>query len=138
LEYGLNADEFCRFHPVLSHDEFLGLLRYADVFLDSFEWSGFNSTMEALACDLPVVTFPGGTCRSRHTYAILTMIGMAELIAKNEADYVEIAAKLGNDKVYRDQVVAKVEKNKSKAFDDPEAIRGLEEFLTEQFVDSGA
>jgi len=132
--YGLNMEDYCHFHPFLSQEHYFGLLCYADVFLDSFEWSGFNSTMDALACNLPVVTFPGGTCRSRHSYAILTMIGMPELIAKDAMDYVEIAARLGNDKSYRDQVVAKVEKSKRRAFDDPEAIAGLEAFLRGQFV----
>jgi len=39
-----------------------GLL--ADIYLGTIEWSGCNTTLEAIACGLPIVTFPGGCPRS--------------------------------------------------------------------------
>ncbi len=41
------------------------LNRCCDLFLDSVGWSGCNSTLEALACGLPVVTWPGELMRGR-------------------------------------------------------------------------
>lgn len=76
---------------------FLGLLARLDVNLDSPGWSGGNTTLEALWFDLPTVTLPGPTLRSRHTAAILAAIELPQLIARDADDYVRIAIALGRD-----------------------------------------
>ncbi|MFP6740691.1 MAG: tetratricopeptide repeat protein [Alphaproteobacteria bacterium] len=83
------------------HAEFLALNCQADVLLDSILWSGHNSTFDAMACGLPVVTLPGPMMRARHTYAILTMMGIDETIASDEDDYVAIAVRFGKDGRFR-------------------------------------
>ena len=52
-----------------------------DVMLDSIGWSGGNTTLEALAQDLPVVTFEGALMRGRVSAGMLRMMGMPETIA---------------------------------------------------------
>jgi predicted O-linked N-acetylglucosamine transferase (SPINDLY family) len=54
-----------------------------------------------MACGLPVVTLPGPMMRARHTYAILTMMGIDETIASDEDDYVAIAVRFGKDGRFR-------------------------------------
>lgn len=131
--FGLSIDDYCYFHPPLSYGEFLGLMDYADIFLDSMEWSGCNSTMEALASNTPVVTLPGATFRSRHTYGILTMMDMPELIARDLEEYLSIAVKLGKETSFREAIAAKINTNKHLVFDDPQAIEGLQCFLNDCF-----
>ncbi len=55
-----------------------------DVMLDSIGWSGGNTTLEALAQDLPVVTFEGELMRGRVSAGILRMMGMPEAIAGDD------------------------------------------------------
>jgi predicted O-linked N-acetylglucosamine transferase (SPINDLY family) len=124
---GLDVNKYCIFHTLMPQEQFFGLLQYGDVVLDSLEWSGFNSTMEAIGCDKPVVTLPGMSCRSRHSYAILTMLGSHELIAKTKLEYIDIAASLSDPKV-RERAVEKIRQNKMRLFDDPAPIKALEEF----------
>ncbi|MBL1211012.1 MAG: glycosyltransferase, partial [Geminocystis sp. GBBB08] len=90
-----NIDNYCIFLSNLTHDDYLNLNLVSDVFLDTFSWSGGNTTLEAIACNLPVVTCPGELMRGRHSYGILKMLGVTETIASCEEEYIEIAVRLG-------------------------------------------
>jgi len=126
---GLDATAYCRMYPELSQPEFLGLNLAADVLLDSLVWSGGNTTFEALACGKPVVTCPGPMMRGRHAYGILKRLGIEECIAGNEADYVEIAARLALDVDWRDEISARIKAGLPNIFDDPAPVQALAEYL---------
>jgi predicted O-linked N-acetylglucosamine transferase (SPINDLY family) len=123
------ADDRLVFLPRLSQEDFLAANRDADVVLDSFGWSGFNSTMEAIAMGAPVVTCPGETVRARHAYGVLRMAGLDELIARDPDDYVAVAARLGRDARLRDEVRARVQERAPRAFADSASIAALSEWL---------
>ncbi|MFM6157421.1 MAG: glycosyltransferase, partial [Sphaerospermopsis kisseleviana] len=100
-ELGLNSDENCIILPRQTHHDFLQLNLISDIFLDTFGWNGGNTTLNAIACNLPVVTCPGEFMRGRHSYAFLKMLGITDTIANSEAEYIEIAVKLGLDADFR-------------------------------------
>ncbi|WP_287129655.1 tetratricopeptide repeat protein [Candidatus Cyanaurora vandensis] len=122
---GLDSRDYCVFLAPLSQEEYFNLNLLADVFLDSLGWSGGNTTLEALACGLPVVTCPGPWMRGRHTYAMLQVLGLKELIATDEADFVAIAARLGQDTQAREQVKSQA---RDRLFEDRTCVRALEDF----------
>lgn len=129
--HGLDADLYCEVRPRLDADGFLRLNASADVLLDSFLWSGNNTSMQALACGLPAVTLPGPMMRGRHTFAILERIGLTETIAKDVDDYVALAVALGVDGKRRREIAHRVAARRATAFDDKAPIRALEAFLEE-------
>jgi tetratricopeptide (TPR) repeat protein len=88
-----------------------------------------NSTLEALSCNLPIVTMPGHLMRGRHTHAILKMMGLEELEAHNLEEYVAFAAGLAQDPLRRKNCSEKISLLKHRAYRDTECIRGLEQFL---------
>ena len=91
----LDADDYCVLIPRrLNNFDYWNLNLVSDVFLDTFEYSGGVTTLEAIACGLPAVTFPGEFHRGRHSYAILRQLGTAETIANSPEGYVEIAVRL--------------------------------------------
>ena len=100
-----------------------------DVFLDSIGWSGCNSTLESLVCNLPVVTMWGTLMRGRHSAAFLQMMGISETIANSIEDYIDIAARLANDREYRRAQASEIEARKHAVYRDRAAIAALEEFL---------
>lgn len=124
----LDYAKYVVFCQPLPFDQFAGFLRMGDVFLDSVGWSGCNTTLEALDVDLPVVTFPVGAMRGRHSGAILAMMGLSEGVAGSAEDYIVKAAALADPDrrhAYRERIRA----NKSRLFGDAAPIRGLEDFL---------
>jgi protein O-GlcNAc transferase len=127
--HGLRCADYVKLIPHLDPAHYRALNQVADVFLDSIGWSGCNSTLEALACDLPVVTMPGKLMRGRHTHAILEMMGLHETEARDIDEYVAIAKRLGTDADWRKQIGEKISLLISRAYYDDACIRGLEEFL---------
>ena len=126
--FDLDSEDYCVFIPKQHRVDYLNLNLVADIFLDSFGWSGGHTTLEAIACGLPVVTCPGEFMRSRHTYGILQMIGMTEMIAQNEAEYIEIAVHLGLDTNWRQEVVQKIYERHSWLYEDRTCVTALESF----------
>ncbi|MBW4575450.1 MAG: tetratricopeptide repeat protein [Aphanothece sp. CMT-3BRIN-NPC111] len=126
--FGLSSEEYCLMFPRLNYIDYLHLNLVSDIFLDTFTWSGGNTTLEAIACNLPVVTCPGEFMRGRHSYGILKMLGVTETIAKNEAEYIEIAVRLGVDKEWRKSIVQQTMQNHDRLYDDKTCVEALEAF----------
>lgn len=117
------------FSPWLKPEEFYGLMKRANVFLDTIGFSGFNTAMQAIDCGLPIVTMEGEFLRGRLASGILKRIGASELIAKNEIKYIDLAVRLINDRSYFDCVCKKIEDSKNILYDDASVVKALENFL---------
>ena len=120
-----------RFVPRQGFDDFLSLLRCADVILDPPVFGGGNSTLEALAMGTPVVTLPGDYLRARISTAWYRKMDLMDCVAKDGEDYVRIALEMGRDPVRRAEVAGRISERADILFDDTGAVRGLEEFLIE-------
>lgn len=127
--FEINADNNVVFLPRLDPGRYHAINCLSDIFLDSIGWSANNSTFEAIACNLPVVTLPGELMWARHAAAILTMMGMTETIASSADEYVELAVRLGNDSKWRRQIYEKIASHKHLIYRDMACIKALEDFL---------
>jgi predicted O-linked N-acetylglucosamine transferase (SPINDLY family) len=126
--YGLDADQYYFFSKRLKFSDFLSLNMAADVLLDSLEWSGGKTTLEALSCGLPVVTLPGRFMRGRHAYAMLKMMGLTDTIADDKEQYCAIAVRLAEDTAFFSRIKAFIVQNRSKLYHDLSFIQALESF----------
>ena len=73
----------------------------------------------------------GDLMRGRHSAAILTMLGIPELIAKDVEGFVELAVTLGRDRGLRQDFSARIARNKHRLYRDQAAIDGLAAYLEE-------
>jgi len=134
--YGMKSEDYISFIPYLDYPEYLGLYRSGDVFLDTFGWSGGNTTMDAIASDLPVVTLPGHMMRGRQSMAMLKMMDVTDTIAESVDGYVRIAARLGTDRQWRRQIGDRVAANKHKLYADKTSVEYLELFFERAVADA--
>ena len=125
---GLNHEDFCIHLSIPERSDYLMLNLLSDVFLDTFTWSGGNTSLEAIACNLPIVTCPGEFMRGRHADSFLKLLGVTDTIAKNEAEYIEIAIKLGLDYAWRQDISQRMSQRQDNLFDDETCVKALEEF----------
>ena len=94
--YGVDTDRLT-FLGRSPHEKLLGEYQKIDIALDPFPYSGGLTTCEALWMGVPVITCPGETFASRHSLSHLSNVGLTETVARDLADYVELASGLAND-----------------------------------------
>jgi protein O-GlcNAc transferase len=68
-----------------------------DIALDAFPYNGTTTTCESMWMGVPVVTLVGDLHASRVGLSLLSAIGLGELAAATEDDYIRVAATLAND-----------------------------------------
>ncbi len=66
--------------------------------------------------------------RGRHSYGILRMLGVTDTIAKDEAEYIEIAVRLGLDQEWRQSIINKINQNQDRVYEDKNCVVALEKF----------
>jgi predicted O-linked N-acetylglucosamine transferase (SPINDLY family)/MoaA/NifB/PqqE/SkfB family radical SAM enzyme len=132
---GLDPARHLVFTGGVPFERFHSLLQCGDVYLDSIGWSGGNTTLEAVAAGLPVVTLPTGLMRGRHSRAILTRLGLPEGIADSRDDYVARAVGLA-DPAARAAAKARLAERLPRLYHDMEPVRALERFFREAVAEA--
>jgi protein O-GlcNAc transferase len=99
-------DAFARHGVAQTQVKFIGRLPFAqflaahakaDIALDPFPFCGTTTTCHSLWMGVPLITLAGKSHASRVGVSILSNLGLNELIAENEAQYVTRAITLARD-----------------------------------------
>jgi predicted O-linked N-acetylglucosamine transferase (SPINDLY family) len=128
---GLEFERHVIFVPNQPRAAFYGLMKRADLFLDTIGFSGFNTAMQAIECGLPIVTREGRFLRGRFASGILKRMGLPELVAATEEEYIELAVKLALDAGYRGEIRARIAASRDVLYEDTAPVCALEEFLVD-------
>jgi tetratricopeptide (TPR) repeat protein len=128
-DFGIAIRERTRVLPQVGHDDYLRINMLCDAMVDTLHWSGGNSSLDALACSLPVVTLPGTFMRGRQSAGMLSLLGVPELIAADKADYLAIVARLAGDEPWRSELASRIGAGHSNLFDVSDAIVRLQKVL---------
>ena len=126
---GLHGESRAVFLPRMEHADYLRVNALCDAMLDTLHWSGGNTSLDAFAAGLPLVTLPGRFMRGRQSLAMLRLAGLEELVARDEDEYVRLATRLASDRKWREKVSARVRAGAERLFDDRAPVAALERFL---------
>ena len=132
-----NPDHFIKFIPFLERNEFYGLMKKADLYLDTIGFSGFNTAMQAMICDLPVVTIEGDWMRGRLASAILQRLDAPDLVCQTLEHYIDVTVELIQNQNLLKSHKANIAIKKQILFNDFAPIRALEDFLTLHIKNKG-
>ena len=97
LAAGLPLERLLLSSWVEADGDHLGLYGQIDIALDPFPYNGTTTTCEAMWMGVPVIALEGHRHSARVGSSLLHQVGLPELIAANEAEYVEKAVVLGGD-----------------------------------------
>jgi predicted O-linked N-acetylglucosamine transferase (SPINDLY family) len=111
--------------PALSHFDFMNVMAFADVSLDTRPFGGGNTSWQAIAAGTPVVTWPGRFLRGRYTQALYRLAGATDTVVDSAQAYVEMAVRLARDRAFRAAVQARVEAGAGRIFADRTHVEGL-------------
>ncbi len=95
----------------ISYDEHLERIRFADLFLDTFNYNAHTTCSDALWSGLPVVTKIGEQFASRVAASLLNALGMNELITQNSKEYETLILKFAKNKSDLIKLREKLNKN---------------------------
>jgi protein O-GlcNAc transferase len=96
IDAGLDGDRLIFVNRIPVH-EYFDQYQQIDIALDPFPYGGGVTTCDAIWMGVPVVTLAGKTAVGRGGESILNNLGLTQWIAKDIAEYVNIAAKLAGD-----------------------------------------
>jgi predicted O-linked N-acetylglucosamine transferase (SPINDLY family)/glycosyltransferase involved in cell wall biosynthesis len=80
-----------------SRRDYLALYHRIDLGLDTFPYNGHNSSLDSLWMGVPVITLAGRMPVGRGGVSLLENLGLRELIAGTEDEYVALATALARD-----------------------------------------
>jgi predicted O-linked N-acetylglucosamine transferase (SPINDLY family) len=104
--HGIDPQRVLVFKAAEKREEILQRLTLADIYLDSFPFSGATSLLDPLLAALPAVTLDGTSFRTLVGPAIMRSLGLAELVAADSEAYAALALRLARDAPYRAAIAA--------------------------------
>ena len=107
---GINSSRVVFADPT-DHSNHLARHRLADLFLDTYPYTGHTTTSDALWTGLPVVTKIGNSFSSRVSSSILSAISLNELITNCDEEYKSLILNLSNDKNKLNKIKEKIIEN---------------------------
>ena len=136
-EVGLNYQEYCIILPRQSKRDYWNLLSMADIGLDTFGFTGFLTTLEAVAVNLPIVTHLGTFMRGRQSAGILKRVGVTETVAQTVEDYIKIAVRLGLNREWREAIATQMKEGHQWLYEDNTGVKALEDFYRAMVKEKG-
>ena len=127
--HGVDFERRCRVHARLPLDAYYRFLDEADACLDSLDFSGGITSLDALWRELPIVTLPGALMRGRQTYGMLRLLELDELIAADADAYVRIATRLVQEAPWRAALTLSIRARKQALYQDESCVAALTQFL---------
>lgn len=94
--------------PALPYESYMAEMERAEVSFDAFHFGGCNTVSDSLFIGVPMLCWEGDKWYNRIGAEMLRRCGLPELIATNEAEYIEKAVQLLDDEGYRDHLRHKV------------------------------
>lgn len=85
------ASERIHWLPLMPRERYLQVLQQANVVLDTFFYSGGQTTDDALSLGLPIVTLPGNSARSRLCAGRYLQMQIHDALAQDPTHYVQLA-----------------------------------------------
>ena len=93
-DIGSERVDFVAFRP---RADYLRTYPLIDFALDTFPYNGHTTSLDALWMGVPTLTRVGETCVGRGGLSQLHQLGLTELAAYTDREFVDIAVALGND-----------------------------------------
>ena len=125
-----------RFLPRMPKKNYLSFLRVADVLLDTLHFSGGYSSLLALACGVPIITWPGTQMCSRLTLALYKQMDIMDCVVNDTQSYLNLAFKAANSPMWANAIKAKIKARVGALFENNEIIYELESFFEKAVLEA--
>ena len=94
---GITSERFVIVPPLPNRSGVLDLIRLADVYLDSFPYSGMTSLLDPLEVGLPIIAMEGNCQRQRMSASALRSLELHDWLVPSTDTYIKRAVELSNN-----------------------------------------
>ncbi len=101
--HGVNPQRLGLIKTLPSPADIRQCLTQADIYLDSYPYSGAASILDPLRMNLPAVVMAGEELRHCQSAAILQELQLNELVARSETEYIQLAVALATNPQLRQE-----------------------------------
>lgn len=116
------------FHPHVPVDQFMHILRAADVLLDPFHFGAGNTSYMAIASQTPMITWPSPFLRGRTVHGHYQLLGITDCTVQHRDDYATKAVAVATNPIFRNQLQEKIAASKDALFTNQQLITELTQF----------
>lgn len=117
------------FMPEMSVTKSKALMRHASVMLEGLNFSDFNAALQAIECELPIVSVRSDLLRENFGAGLMATIGLADYTAQNVAEAMALLLRLLGDEASQSAVKEKMRAAKPMLFDRLGPMPVFENFL---------
>lgn len=117
------------FFPALSNQDFLRLLQCMDVILDPIYYGGGTTTYQALACGIPIITWPTDRMVGQITAALCRAVNYPEGVVNSLDEYIARAVQVASQPLFRQQLQQQILASGLPIFECKAAVRQFEDIL---------
>ena len=139
---GLEKIKRLKWYGSLEKDEFLNIVSISDVCLDPFPFGGCNTSYDAFAYNIPVITFPSEFLHGQFTNGLYKKmasdydsIDFSECCVSSADDYAQLASRIGLNEKLRHKISRNIEMKKHLIFQEQESIDEWNIFLENIFLE---
>jgi hypothetical protein len=105
---GILGSERAKVMPDLGFEQYMPALEAAHFAIDAHPFGGYNTAVDLITLRKPIVTLAGNRFYNLSTAYLLRKVGLQELIADNEADFLDLCVRMINDADFRDRMIRRI------------------------------
>jgi len=94
--------------PDLGFDSYMPALEAAHFAIDAHPFGGYNTAVDLITLRKPIVTLAGNRFYNLSTSYLLRKVGLEELIAHDEAGFIDLCVRMIDDADFRDRMIRRL------------------------------
>lgn len=106
------SDGTTRFCIAATHEllllEYLASLEEGEFAIDSYPIGGYNTVIDSLQVRRPFVSLEGEKFYNRVASSVLRMVGLEEMVTRNDDEFVALSLRLIRDEGYRSKLAERI------------------------------
>ena len=100
--------ERARVFPDLPQEAYLEALEQAHLAFDGHPFGGYNTAVDLLTLRKPILTLAGNRFYNLSTAYLLRRVGLDELVATTEEEFLDLGVRLVDDRAFRDRMIRRL------------------------------
>jgi len=106
--HGILGADRARVFPDLPQERYLRALEGAHLAFDGHPFGGYNTAVDLLTLRKPILTLAGDRFYNLSTAYLLRRVGLDELVATTEAEFLDLGVRLIDDRAFRDRMIRRL------------------------------